>query len=110
MTFPYVFLRLRLTLGGRSPAVTPSCYAYFRVWVTAGNGCLIAAAVLGSPTGNPEILLSGATPDPSEPAREPDAIARLQLTQALQRPKYASACERGWPGLARPLSVVGLFR
>jgi uncharacterized protein (TIGR02302 family) len=53
--------------------------------------------------------LSGATPDPSEPAREPDAIARLQLTQALQRAKYAIAWERGWPNLARLLSVVGLF-
>ncbi len=53
--------------------------------------------------------MSGATPDPSEPAREPDAIARLQLTQALQRAKYAIAWERGWPALARLLSVVGLF-
>ena len=53
--------------------------------------------------------MSGATPDPSEPAREPDAIARLQLTQALQRAKYAIAWERGWPGLARLLSAVGLF-
>jgi len=53
--------------------------------------------------------LSGATPDPPEPAREPDAIARLQLTQALQRAKYAIAWERAWPGLARLLSVIGLF-
>ncbi len=53
--------------------------------------------------------MSGATPDPSEPAREPDAIARLQLTQALQRAKYAIAWERAWPALARFLSVVGLF-
>ena len=53
--------------------------------------------------------MSGATPDPSEPAREPDAVARLQLTQALQRAKYAIAWERAWPHLARLLTVVGLF-
>jgi uncharacterized protein (TIGR02302 family) len=41
--------------------------------------------------------------------REPDAVARLQLAQALQRAKYAIAWERAWPGLARLLSVVGLF-
>jgi uncharacterized protein (TIGR02302 family) len=54
-------------------------------------------------------LLSGATPDPFQPPRDPDAIARLQLTQALQRAKYAIAWERSWPHLARLLSVVGLF-
>jgi uncharacterized protein (TIGR02302 family) len=53
--------------------------------------------------------LNGATPDPSQPAREPDAVTRLQLTQALQRATYAIAWERAWPGLARFLSVVGLF-
>jgi uncharacterized protein (TIGR02302 family) len=53
--------------------------------------------------------LSGATPDPSEPARSPDAASRLQLTQALQRAKYAIAWERSWPPLARLLTVVGLF-
>ncbi|SIN86269.1 TIGR02302 family protein [Bradyrhizobium erythrophlei] len=53
--------------------------------------------------------MSGATPDPPEPAREPHTIARLQLTQALQRAKYAIAWERAWPGLARLLSVIGLF-
>ena len=53
--------------------------------------------------------MSGASPDPSQPAREPDAAARLQLTQALQRAQYAIAWERAWPGLARILSVVGLF-
>jgi uncharacterized protein (TIGR02302 family) len=61
------------------------------------------------PVGNPEILLSGATPDPPEPAREPHTIARLQLRQALQRAKFAIAWERAWPGLARLLSVIGLF-
>jgi len=53
--------------------------------------------------------LNGASPDPSQPAHEPDAVARLQLKQALQRAQYAIAWERGWPGLARVLSVVGLF-
>jgi uncharacterized protein (TIGR02302 family) len=53
--------------------------------------------------------LNAATPNPPEPAREPDAVARLQLTQALQRAKYAIAWERAWPGLARLLSVAGLF-
>ncbi len=53
--------------------------------------------------------MNGASPDPSPPAREPDALARLQLTQALQRAKYAIAWERGWPALARLLCVVGLF-
>jgi uncharacterized protein (TIGR02302 family) len=58
-------------------------------------------------------LLSGATQDPSEHlserAREPDAIARLHLTQALQRATYAIAWERAWPHLARLLTVIGLF-
>jgi uncharacterized protein (TIGR02302 family) len=53
--------------------------------------------------------LSGATPDPSQPGREPDDVARLQLTQALRRAQYAIAWERGWPVLARLLSAVGLF-
>jgi len=53
--------------------------------------------------------LSGATPDPLEPSRESDAIARLKLTQALQRAKCAIAWERVWPPLARLLSVAGLF-
>jgi uncharacterized protein (TIGR02302 family) len=53
--------------------------------------------------------LSGATPDPSEPARNPDAVSRLQLAQALQRAEYAIAWERSWPHLARLLTVIGLF-
>lgn len=53
--------------------------------------------------------MNGVNPDPKEPAREPDAIARLQLTQALQRAQYAIAWERGWPILARLLTVIGLF-
>jgi uncharacterized protein (TIGR02302 family) len=59
--------------------------------------------------GKLESLLSGATPDPSEPARDHDAVSRLQLYQALQRAKYAIAWERSWPHLARLLSVIGLF-
>ncbi|MBU6462397.1 MAG: TIGR02302 family protein [Bradyrhizobium sp.] len=53
--------------------------------------------------------MNGATPDPTEPARDPDAISKLQLTQALQRARYAIAWERSWPHLARFLTVVGLF-
>ncbi len=53
--------------------------------------------------------MNGATPDPSQPPREPDAVARLHLTQALQRAQFAIAWERAWPALARILSVVGLF-
>ena len=53
--------------------------------------------------------MSGATPDPSKPARDPDAVSRLQLTQALQRARYAIAWERSWPYLARLLSIAGLF-
>jgi uncharacterized protein (TIGR02302 family) len=53
--------------------------------------------------------MNGVNPDPTEPAREPDAVARLQLTQALQRAQYAIAWERGWPILARLLTVAGLF-
>jgi uncharacterized protein (TIGR02302 family) len=59
--------------------------------------------------GNLEGLLNGTTPEPAEAARAPDAIARLKLTQALQRAKYAMAWERVWPHLARLLTVVGLF-
>jgi uncharacterized protein (TIGR02302 family) len=53
--------------------------------------------------------LNGATPEQPNPVRDPEAASRLQLTQALQRAKYAIAWERGWPHLARLLSVVGLF-
>lgn len=53
--------------------------------------------------------MNGSTPDPAQPAREPDALARLQLTRALRRAQYAIAWERGWPALARLLCVVGLF-
>jgi uncharacterized protein (TIGR02302 family) len=53
--------------------------------------------------------LNGVIPDLPEPPRDPDAVARLKLAQALQRAKYAIAWERAWPHLARLLSVVGLF-
>jgi len=53
--------------------------------------------------------LSGPTTDPSEPVEAGDAVARLKLTQALQRATYAIAWERAWPDLARLLTVVGVF-
>ncbi|MEN3351239.1 MAG: hypothetical protein V7632_4874 [Bradyrhizobium sp.] len=53
--------------------------------------------------------MSGANIDPSDPSRARDAIARLKLTQALERAKLAIAWERAWPHLARVLTVVGLF-
>src|SRR5689334_7877122 len=49
------------------------------------------------------------TPDPSAPAQQGDSVARLKLTQALQRAKFAMAWERVWPPLARLLTVIGLF-
>jgi uncharacterized protein (TIGR02302 family) len=56
-----------------------------------------------------EILLNGLTPDTSEPPRGRDDAARLKLTQALERAKYAIAWERAWPILARLLTIIGLF-
>ncbi|WP_407178302.1 TIGR02302 family protein [Bradyrhizobium sp. STM 3562] len=53
--------------------------------------------------------MSGVTPDPLEPSRNSDALARLKLDQALQRAKCAIAWERAWPPLARLLTVIGLF-
>jgi uncharacterized protein (TIGR02302 family) len=53
--------------------------------------------------------LSGATPDPSEPVQNLDAVARLRITQALRRAEVAIAWERSWPHLARFLTVTGLF-
>jgi uncharacterized protein (TIGR02302 family) len=58
---------------------------------------------------NPEMLLNGANPDLSKPPHEPDDVARLKLSQALQRATYAIAWERAWPHLARLLSLAGLF-
>jgi uncharacterized protein (TIGR02302 family) len=54
-------------------------------------------------------LLNGATPDPTDPARDLAAVSRLRLTQAVQRAKFAIAWERCWPHLARLLTVGGLF-
>jgi hypothetical protein len=47
--------------------------------------------------------------DPSKTAHKPDDVARLKLTQALDRAKYAIAWERVWPHLARLLTLAGLF-
>ena len=64
--------------------------------------------MLGCCPGNPEMLLSG-NPDPSKAAHEPDDLARLKLSQALERATYAIAWERAWPHLARFLTLAGLF-
>ena len=53
--------------------------------------------------------MNGVTPDPSDPIRDGDALSRLKLAQAVKRATYAIAWERGWPILARFLTVVGLF-
>ncbi|MGY4329501.1 hypothetical protein ACVWWG_003918 [Bradyrhizobium sp. LB7.2] len=53
--------------------------------------------------------MNGVIPDPSDPIRDGDALSRLKLAQALKRATYAIAWERGWPNLARLLTVVGLF-
>jgi uncharacterized protein (TIGR02302 family) len=59
--------------------------------------------------------LSGETPEPARPASSTpdglanDGLARLKLTQALKRARLAIAWERGWPHLARLLTVIGLF-
>jgi hypothetical protein len=55
------------------------------------------------------MLLNGVTPDPMDSTRDGDALARLKLTQAVDRAKYAIAWERAWPILARLLTVIGLF-
>ena len=41
--------------------------------------------------------------------RDPEAVRQQQLAQALQRARLAVAWERGWPHLARLLTVAGLF-
>jgi uncharacterized protein (TIGR02302 family) len=57
--------------------------------------------------------LNGVTPEPNEPRntseRTTEALARLKLTQALQRARLALAWEGAWPHLARLLTVTGLF-
>jgi uncharacterized protein (TIGR02302 family) len=69
----------------------------------------MAAVMLGFRSGNPEMLLNGANPDPDKTAREPDDVARLKLSQALERATWAIAWERVWPHLARLLTLAGLF-
>lgn len=56
-----------------------------------------------------ESLLNGPTPDPAERPRTAEEARHLQLAQALQRARLAVAWERGWPHLARLLTVIGLF-
>jgi uncharacterized protein (TIGR02302 family) len=58
---------------------------------------------------NLESQLNGPTPDPSERPRIAGEARNLQLAQALQRARLAVAWERGWPHLARLLTVAGLF-
>ena len=53
--------------------------------------------------------MSGPTPVSQEPERNPDAVSRLRITQALRRAGFAIAWERSWPHLARFLTVLGLF-
>jgi uncharacterized protein (TIGR02302 family) len=65
--------------------------------------------VLGCTELNLESLLNGPTPDPAERPRTAEEDRHLQLAQALQRARLAVAWERGWPHLARLLTVVGLF-
>jgi uncharacterized protein (TIGR02302 family) len=58
---------------------------------------------------NLESQLNAPTPDPSERPRIAEEAPKLQLAQALQRARLAVAWERGWPHLARLLTVAGLF-
>src|SRR5262245_55718116 len=78
-------------------------------WDRAGNACLMAAVMLGFRSGNPEMLLNGANPDPEKTAQQPDDVARLKLSQALDRATWAIAWERAWPHLARCFTLAGLF-
>jgi len=53
--------------------------------------------------------LNGSTPDRSEHPRPPEEARALELAQALRRARLAVAWERGWPHIARLLTVAGLF-
>ena len=53
--------------------------------------------------------MSGTNPESPEATSGADASARLRLNEALKRARYAIAWERGWPHLARLLTVAGLF-
>lgn len=57
----------------------------------------------------PENPLNGSIPDPSEHPRTAEDARKIELAQALQRARLAVAWERGWPHLARLLTVTGLF-
>ena len=57
----------------------------------------------------PENPLNGSIPDPSEHPRTAEDARKIELAQALQRARLAVAWERGWPHLARLLTVIGLF-
>jgi len=75
----------------------------------ANRPCLIAAAVLRCTLLNLESLLNGPTPEPSKQSQVSEDARSLQLAQALRRARWALAWERGWPHLARLLTVAGLF-
>ncbi len=51
----------------------------------------------------------GSSPDPSERPRTAEDARKAELAQALQRARLAVAWERGWPHIARILTVAGLF-
>lgn len=51
----------------------------------------------------------GSSPDPSERPRTAEDARKAELVQALQRARLAVAWERGWPHIARILTVAGLF-
>src|SRR5437667_5306470 len=106
MTSPLAICRGNL--GGCHRLVTPSCYAGFG-WDTVRERVPHCRQCAKVKQVNPESWLNGTTPEPSEPARDGDNLARLKLTQALQRARYAIAWERTWPQLARLLTVAGLF-
>ncbi len=53
--------------------------------------------------------MAGPTPDAVNPQPPADEARRLELAQALRRARWALAWERGWPHLARVLTVIGLF-
>ena len=53
--------------------------------------------------------MTGPIPDPFERIPDAESARQLQLAQAIQRARLALAWERGWPHLARLLTVIGLF-
>ncbi len=79
------------------------------MWVQASAACLIAAPVVVCNAANAENELNGPSPDPSGRPRDPESVRQLELARALRRARRAVAWERGWPHLARLLTVAGLF-